>query len=954
MRLLPRLLAILGLLGPVAGHRPENAQAFAGSGATSRLIATSDSLVLEWTVPAIEINRQPDGTVQVEIPGYSQLSRPGAPRLPFAAGLIALPAGSTPSIEILEIEEEGLSLPGPLALGGIPQGVERSPDGQIVGGAFAPPITEISFDPNPVTLELLGVLRGVHLARVIFYPARPVGENLLLTTQVRVAVHFNGRLLPDLQGELRQDPIQMALQSAVVNPGQVKPGARPSLPSPLGNNSPEGETPFAAVEVARRGLTSLSYEGLVAAGIPVTEINPLNLQLTRSGAEIPFEWEGDGDSSFEPGERLLFYADPRFSRWTAVDVYFLSQGQTPGPPMTARSADPSGLPAGNLEVEALFESNQIYTPDCFCAPIPPGRDGDRWVWDSLHIPTRPAAQYEFEMPSVAGGLPGSLTIWLIGYTDVVADPDHQVSVALNGTALGLVDWDGKQAVVKTFSIPGNLLKTGPNTLSLALPGIPGVTVEGAWLDAFSIQYARASTGAGNDLVFSGEEEAHSYQIALESASGLRAYDVSDPQQPARLTDVKVEGGITISLGDPAGQGNRTYFVANESGISPPERLRLVSPLATGGNSGGADYLVIAHQDFLPALAGLIQLRQAQGWKVQVEEVQAIYDAYGEGRPEPAAIHAYLVEAYNTWETRPVHVLLIGDGTYDPKQYLASSSGTFVPPFLAEVDPWAGETAADNRYVTLEGDDNLPEMLIGRLPVNSLAEAQTVVGKIVRYETQPALGSWPGNGIVAADDPDDGGDFPFISESILGPFSGSPIHPQRFYYTPPQVSAAAIRQGILSAWNTGAALTIYTGHASIHQWGVEQFLHLEDVSGLHNGDRLPLVLEMTCFTSSFHVPGFATLDEALLRHPGGGAVGTWGSTGLGIATGHSTLAESFLDRAIGDGADFGTAALAGKLNLAIRNPNHLDLVDTFTLLGDPAMKLNLTVGEDFFYLPLIQQ
>jgi len=364
--------------------------------------------------------------------------------------------------------------------------------------------------------------------------------------------------------------------------------------------------------------------------------------------------------------------------------------------------------------------------------------------------------------------------------------------------------------------------------------------------------------------------------------------------------------------------------------------------------------VIAHQDFLPALAGLIQLRQAQGWKVQVEEVQAIYDAYGEGRPEPAAIHAYLVEAYNTWETRPVHVLLIGDGTYDPKQYLASSSGTFVPPFLAEVDPWAGETAADNRYVTLEGDDNLPDMLIGRLPVNSLAEAQAVVGKIVRYETQPAPGSWPGNGIVAADDPDDGGDFPFISESILGPFSGSPILPQRFYYTPPQVSAAAIRQGILSAWNTGAALTIYTGHASIHQWGVEQFLHLEDVSGLHNGDRLPLVLEMTCFTSSFHVPGFATLDEALLRHPGGGAVGTWGSTGLGIATGHSTLAESFLDRAIVDGADFGTAALAGKLNLAIRNPDHLDLVDTFTLLGDPAMKLNLTVGEDSFYLPLIQQ
>jgi hypothetical protein len=41
-------------------------------------------------------------------------------------------------------------------------------------------------------------------------------------------------------------------------------------------------------------------------------------------------------------------------------------------------------------------------------------------------------------------------------------------------------------------------------------------------------------------------------------------------------------------------------------------------------------------------------------------------------------------------------------------------------------------------------------------------------------------------------------------------------------------------------------------------------------------------------------------------------------------------------------------------MAIQNSDHLDLVDTFTLLGDPATQLNLTVGDDLFYLPLIQQ
>jgi hypothetical protein len=954
VRQLPRLLAILGLLGPVAGHRAVSAQGSALPGDVPEVVAGPDSLVLEWRVPAIESHRQPDGTVLFEIPGYSQLSRAGAPRLPFAAALVAVPEGSSPSVEILEVEEKDLSLPGTLALGSIPQGVERSPDGQVIGGAFAPPATEIPFNPEPVVVEPLGVLRGVHLARVIFYPVRPEGENLRLATQVRVAVHFNETLRPDAQAETGLDPLLATLKSVVVNPEQMHPGESPGLPSSLATYGMEVDDPVAAVEVARRGLTSISYEGLVVAGIPVAGINPLNLRLTRSGTEIPYEWEGDGDTQFEPGERLLFYADPRFSRWTPVDVYFLSQGQTPAPPMSTRSADPAGLPGGNPVVETLVEKNRIYTPDCFCAPIPPGRDGDRWVWDDLHRPARPATQYEFDLASVAGEQPGSLTIWLIGYTDVGADPDHRVNIALNGTHLGQVNWDGKQAVSNTLSIPAQVLKNGSNTLSLSLPGIPGVAIEGTWLDAFSIRFSRSLTGSGNDLLFTGDEVAHSYQISLDTATGLRAYDVSDTQQLARLTGVIIDGGKTITLGDPASPGKRNYYVTNGSGIFPPERLRQVKSIQAGSNSNGADYLVIAHHDFLPALTDLIQLRRAQGWTVLVEEVQAIYDAYGEGKPEPAAIHAYLEAAYKTWKTRPVHVLLVGDGTYDPKQNLEGSSGTFIPPFLAEVDPWAGETAADNRYVTVEGDDNLPDMLVGRLPVNSLVEAQTVVEKIVRYETQPAPGSWPGTGIVAADDPDDGGDFPFIAESILGPVTGSLVRPQRFYHLPPQVSASAVRQGILSAWNTGSALATYFGHASIHQWGVEQYLHLEDVNGLHNGHRLPLVLEMTCFTSSFQVPGFETLDEALLRHPGGGAIGTWGATGLGIATGHATLAESFLEAAIGERADFGTAALSGKLDLAIRNPDHLDLIDTFTLLGDPATKLNLAVGEDLFYLPLIQQ
>ena len=67
------------------------------------------------------------------------------------------------------------------------------------------------------------------------------------------------------------------------------------------------------------------------------------------------------------------------------------------------------------------------------------------------------------------------------------------------------------------------------------------------------------------------------------------------------------------------------------------------------------------------------------------------------------------------------VLLVGDGSTDPKQYRSSSPVTRIPPFLATVDAWMGETAVDNRYVAVDGDDNLPDMMLGRLPVNSVDE-----------------------------------------------------------------------------------------------------------------------------------------------------------------------------------------------------------------------------------------
>jgi len=128
-----------------------------------------------------------------------------------------------------------------------------------------------------------------------------------------------------------------------------------------------------------------------------------------------------------------------------------------------------------------------------------------------------------------------------------------------------------------------------------------------------------------------------------------------------------------------------------------------------------------------------------------------------------------------------------------------------------------------------------------------------------------------------------------------------------------------------------------------------------VAALSNGRRVPVVLEMTCFTGFFHEPNGTTLDETLVRAAEGGAVAVWGASGLGVAAGHQQLAEGFLDAlyARHEGT-LGAGTLSGKLRLVASGSSALDLVDTFNLLGDPATRLNVTTvtWANTRYLPVV--
>ncbi len=923
---------------------------------------TKDGLTLTWTPPTYSLTTTQAAGVrysQVQMPGLAVSDRPGYPQLPIYNGLVGLPPAGEVWLRVVEAQWETIPLPHPPLLAPTLQPVHLpAPDSTVYTADALYPAAVAQLGPSQW-------VRGRRVALLTIYPARvnPAAGEMRVARSLRLNITFEQPVTmpPSLAPVSERDPFAQALASVLVNPAAAGWQApRSSEAAPIQSTDVITGDPF-QVLVDEAGLYALTYDDLASAGLPVDTLDPRTLRLTHGlpRQEIAIQVEGESDGVFDSGDRVLFYAEPQFSRFTDTDVYLLDHGQTDGLRMGTRSGDPSGLPSGTVWRTAQAETNQHYESRYT------GRDGDHWYWDNLRQPDRTLGTYAIRLDaplSTTAAPAATLTLWLQGYTDPIQNPDHRVRVSMAGTLLGEITWDGMAAVEASVSVPASLLHDGENQVTLSLPGA-GVTTEGLWLDAFRLTYPGTGRAGSDPARFWGSPNPQAYTLAGWASPDLSVYDITDPIVPRRVSEynlVSSGGTYTLTLGD-SDAYTSTYLVVTDDQIKTPLALQAADILA---GPPDADYIIITHPDLAAAVTPLAAHRTAQGWTVAVVDVDAVYDTYGAGRMSPDAIHAFLQHAYSAGTASiPMYVLLVGDGSYDFKDYSGGGVQNLVPPYLADVDPELGETAADNRYACVDGDDALPDLLLGRLPVKTAAEAQIVVGKIIQYEMNPLPGGWNADVLLVADDADPGGDFPADSDNYAANQVTAPFTVTRRYClgSDPTVSDCSpqdtemLHTAILSDWNGGALLIQFTGHSSWQQWAAERFFHLDDLPVLHNGRRLPIVLEMTCFTAAFQRPE-PTLDETLVTLDGGGAVAAWGGTGLGVGAGHHRLSAGFYHALFDDQVEtVGEATLAGKLLLAATGQN-LDLLDTYVLLGDPALKPDraLVPWTAQVFLPLVER
>ncbi len=402
-----------------------------------------------------------------------------------------------------------------------------------------------------------------------------------------------------------------------------------------------------------------------------------------------------------------------------------------------------------------------------------------------------------------------------------------------------------------------------------------------------------------------------------------------------------------------GSERRNYIAQTAALRRRPLKIVVDSPSDLHSETNAADYIIIIPSDFYTAVLPLAAHRQSQGLRTLIVDVQDIYDEFNAGLFDARAIQSFLSYAYAQWTLpAPAYVLLVGDGNFDLKNYLGRNEINYIPPFLADVDPWMGEVAADNRFVTVNGPDIFPDMMLGRLPVKNLQETAEVVAKLIEYDQNSSQDGFDQRMLFVADNADEAGNFAAYADGVVNDFVPTTYQVRKVYYSVTHFTPADARSAIIQGINQGVLLINYTGHGSIQFWASELLLKKTDLPLLNNLDYLPFVLSMTCLDGYFTNPSppgsdYSSLAESLVKAPDKGAIASWSPSGLGLSSGHD-----FLDRGLFDAifnhqiSQLGPAIIQAKLNLYVNTTGYRDLIDTYTLFGDPATSLNL-VYKTFF-------
>jgi hypothetical protein len=302
------------------------------------------------------------------------------------------------------------------------------------------------------------------------------------------------------------------------------------------------------------------------------------------------------------------------------------------------------------------------------------------------------------------------------------------------------------------------------------------------------------------------------------------------------------------------------------------------------------YVIVTSEALAPAFQRLADSKTAKGVPAVVRTIEWIQQNYRWGADVGESIRNFIREAYAKWGVE--WVLLGGDTDVVPARfgYVTFTEGDLVPTDMyyscldgswnADHDSLWGE-AFHSTYDPGDNADLYPEVYVGRMPVSTLAEANTLIDKTMNYEAATdtlskkkflMLGEvifptdYPTNPLIVLDGAEVTDD---VYESYL---EGNPnAVTTRLYenYTAYPGALQETKARCLDSLNAGVNHVLHAGHGSSYNMSVGEANNIlnYDADQLTNGNALFSMYIMSCKNGAFDTE---CLAEAFLLNDTGGA------------------------------------------------------------------------------------
>ena len=701
------------------------------------------------------------------------------------------------------------------------------------------------------------------------------------------------------------------------------------------------------VSVTADGVYKMDYFFLKNMGLNMDSLDPKLLRIFgNGGGQLPFANSGfrhddlqenaiyvfgQADGKFDSTDYVLFYGQSQH-RWkysvaenkfhhslniySDTTYYFINADMT-GPGKRISLQNSSLLPVTNTVTSFDdFQFHEIEANNLI-------KSGRVWMGETFDVLS--TYNFTFNFPNIQS----TSKVYAKIETGARRDTPGTDFSWSAGSASSFYNIAG----VVTTNIFGPYYRIGSDTLYF-FPSSGSIQVSVSkttpspaigWLNYIELNARRDLAMSGTQMIFRDMASADtgnvSQFIISNATSSVQVWDVTDPLNIKSQQDTLIGSSLefvlpTDSLLEFIAFNGQSFMFPKFSGEVTNQDLHA---------SVQSDLLIVTNPLFLKQANDLADLHRTQdNMIVTVATTQQVFNEFSSGSQDVSAIRDFVKMFYDRAADStqlPKYLLLFGRGSYNLKS--TSNNTNYVPAYesLNSIDPTISYPGDDfyGMLDSAEGNwdvtNDVLDLGIGRLPVQSVSEAETVVEKIRKYTSVPGtietgnscssdkcygLGDWMNVISFCADD-EDSGDHEHQADAIAtkidtthGVYNIDKIYFDAYQQvsTPggeryPDATASMNRR-----MEKGSLIMNYTGHGGELGWAHERFLEIHDINAWKNQCKLPLFFTATCEFSRWDDPARTSAGELTLLNPEGGSIGLMSTTRVVYSQPNAVLNDHF--------------------------------------------------------------